>query len=579
MGWYFNSTGDVLKILQISKWGNLRLGNDGRSFSGTTNLKVTATDVLNLSGVTSFDYTFYASGIDTVPSMNSWDTSNITTMYRTFTGATYFNQNIGSWNVSKVTDMRNMFQDAAAFNQNIGSWNVSSVTSMYQMFQGASSFNQDISGWNLSSATNLQFMFQNATVFNQNIGSWNVSKVTEMGSMFAYTAFNQSLSSWNVSNVTNMQYMFNGVTLSTGNYSNTLIAWSALSLKSNVTLNAGSSMYFTGAAATARAAIISTYKWTITDGGSTAPSGPVNNTLTFVNPYGGTGNSIISDDTTVWNLRAQVTCDSGLTTLNYIILRLANGSDSTTPFDSLRIKWTRSTNTFSEDADTQNAITLGTGTTSSAGNQWTVDFKFKMNNAFTTKGTQYAAELYSIDNSSVSDLDNYASLYKVEDLSLSISVDQATLSFGSLIPGDVFTAHTAVTVNTNYPNGYALAVSDGVTGSDSALQHSSSSRVSDYSGTISAPTIWSSGTGFGICIYSGSGKDTARWGTGTAFDSSLNKYAGVPQDASSGGVYAKTGSPVVNDIVGVGYKLVVPNSQKTGDYQGTLTYTVTGVLQ
>lgn len=70
-----------------------------------------------------------------------------------------------------------------------------------------------------------------------------------------------------MSNVINMSYMFYGLTLSTTNYSNILINWSALSLQDNVNFHGGNSKYSAGAATTARSNIISTYNWTITDGG------------------------------------------------------------------------------------------------------------------------------------------------------------------------------------------------------------------------------------------------------------------------------------------------------------------------
>jgi surface protein len=203
--------------------------------------------------------------------ISSWDVSNVTDMYAMFYGAQAFNQPIGTWDVSNVTIMNTMFTNATSFNQPIGSWNVGNVTNMNTMFFSATSFNQPIGSWNVGNVTNMSTMFKAASSFNQPIGSWNVSNVTNMFEMFAFaTAFNQNISSWDVSNVTNMSTMFYDVGLSTNNYDALLIGWSTISpnetpLQPNVFFSGGNSKYCNGA--TARASIISSYGWTITDAG------------------------------------------------------------------------------------------------------------------------------------------------------------------------------------------------------------------------------------------------------------------------------------------------------------------------
>lgn len=309
------------------------------------------------------------------------------------------------------------------------------------------------------------------------------------------------------------------------------------------------------------------------------PSGnttPTNDSLTFTNPY--STNVAIADDTTEWNFQALVTDADGSTDINYVELRFANSADATQPYDSLKFRWTEATDAFSEEADTQSAATLTSTSANSnvSGNQWTLDFKIKINNSFLAKDTNYAAELYTIDDASASDNDNYVNLYQVTALSLTLDVDSATIAFGNLLPGSVITGTTITTVTTNYPNGYSLAASDGVAGSDSCLLHTdTTTRIADYTGTIATPTSWT-GTGLGISLYSATGKDTSKWGTGTTETDSNNKYAGVPQNATT--IHSKTGSPTSSDESKIGYKLVVPNTQKTGDYSGNITYTATGAL-
>jgi gliding motility-associated-like protein len=248
--------------------------------------------------------------------IGSWDTSNVTDMYAMFSNVPVFNQNIGSWNVGNVTTMGAMFNNASTFNQNIGAWNTSNVTSMLLMFSDASVFNQDIGGWNTSSVTTTVGMFLDAVAFNQDIGSWDVSNVLNMSNMFEGTitfnqdignwntgnalrmtgmfedaivfnqdignwdtsgvqflstmfrgaiAFDQNLGNWDVSNVTTAASMFDGATLSIANYDSLLIGWDAQNLNSNVNFSGGFSQYCAGE--TARANMIASDSWNITDGG------------------------------------------------------------------------------------------------------------------------------------------------------------------------------------------------------------------------------------------------------------------------------------------------------------------------
>ena len=258
----------------IGSWDVSNVTNMRSMFSGATsfNQPIGSWDVGN---VTNMENMFSGGSLSTPSSsfnqnIGSWDVSNVTNMENMFSGATSFNQPIGSWDVSSVTNMRSMFNFALSFNQPIGSWDVSNVTNMSSMFNSAFAFNQPIGSWDVSNVTNMGFMFY-YSAFNQPIGSWDVSNVTIMAAMFYNcTAFNQPIGSWDVSSMTNMINMFKNVQLSTTNYDALLIGWSTITppetpLKPNVLFSGGNSKYCNGA--TARAYIISTYGWTITDAG------------------------------------------------------------------------------------------------------------------------------------------------------------------------------------------------------------------------------------------------------------------------------------------------------------------------
>ena len=222
-------------LTNVSQWGNGSWADDlTYLFMNCINLKITATDVPNFSNVTNMSGMFWMGAVNnaltTVPSMNSWDTSNVIDMSNMFQFNVSFNEPIGNWNTSKVTNMSGMFSSCTNFNQPIGNWDTSQVTDMHWMFFAAKKFNQPVGNWNTANVTEAWAMFENAQRFNQPIGNWNMSKVTSMLSMFqdAYV-FNQDIGNWNVANVTSMESMFRNA----GNFNQSLENWV---LNANVSL-------------------------------------------------------------------------------------------------------------------------------------------------------------------------------------------------------------------------------------------------------------------------------------------------------------------------------------------------------
>lgn len=138
-GFRFANTGDRLKLYDIEQWGSLNLGNNGEYFYGCSNMNITATDNLDLSG---------------------------------------------------TTDLSSMFASASNFNSDISNWDVSSVTNMYNVFNSAYKFNQDLSNWNVSNVIFMRAMFKTATSYNQNLSVWDVDQVTDC------SAFDLSTTSW-----------------------------------------------------------------------------------------------------------------------------------------------------------------------------------------------------------------------------------------------------------------------------------------------------------------------------------------------------------------------------------------------
>ena len=203
------------------------------------------------SNVTTLSNTFRGSigfNID----ISSWNTENVTSLAGTFAGANVFNRNISSWNTGNVTSMNEMFLNATAFNQPVNTWNTSNVTNFTNMFRNATNFNQPVSNWNTSNAASFNSMFLQASSFNQPVNTWNTSNITGLSSTFqSATAFNQPVNNWDVSKVTTFSNTFFSATsfnqnvgdwnlrvagislpgfltssgVNTENYSRTLIGW------------------------------------------------------------------------------------------------------------------------------------------------------------------------------------------------------------------------------------------------------------------------------------------------------------------------------------------------------------------
>ncbi|ORU91689.1 MAG: hypothetical protein A6F72_02815, partial [Cycloclasticus sp. symbiont of Poecilosclerida sp. N] len=126
-----NNGADKEKLIDVQQWGSANWTSMENAFAGANNMAMTATDMPDLTGVSS---------------------------------------------------MRAMFQSAHAFNGNISGWNVSNVENMDRMFIFAASFNQNISGWDVSKVTSMVAMFFSAGAFNQNLGLWYIVPSTSTSS-------------------------------------------------------------------------------------------------------------------------------------------------------------------------------------------------------------------------------------------------------------------------------------------------------------------------------------------------------------------------------------------------------------
>ena len=131
---------------------------------------------------------------------------------------------------------------------------------------------------NLSGVSDMTNAFRAASSYNRGFVGWDFSTITDMYAMLYQSAsYTQSLANLNIVNVTDMSYLLTTATLTEANYNATLIGWEATlqaafpsgtGYTPTISISFGNSEYTGGgAAATARASLISNFGWTITDGG------------------------------------------------------------------------------------------------------------------------------------------------------------------------------------------------------------------------------------------------------------------------------------------------------------------------
>ena len=267
---------DRNKIFTIEQWGTIAWDTMEEAFRGCSNLEVVATDVPDLTNVSTLKSMF--NGCSTMvgnASFDTWDTSTVTNMEAVFLNASSFNSPIGSWDLSNVTIISSLFLNASSFNQPIGDWNTGSVTQMFGVFNNAVAFNQPLANWDTSNVTTFNNMFNGATSFNQPLNNWNVTSAFSNAFMFANTdSFDQSLSDWDISAFTSASNFFSGAGLSRENYDATLIGWATLDpgetqIPSNITFDGGNSQFCDSESQ--RQDLIDNFNWTITDGGLSCP--------------------------------------------------------------------------------------------------------------------------------------------------------------------------------------------------------------------------------------------------------------------------------------------------------------------
>lgn len=271
-GWQFSFTSDRGKLTNIYNYGSLTITTDQTFYWCFSLTSITADDSPTIA-TTNLYRTFYNCLSLTSINLSEWDVSSVTTLEGFFTLCTSLTTiDVSSWDVTSCLDFTSMFNACTTLTTiDLSSWDVSNATTFTQMFQNCPSLvSANIGGWDVGSVTSFVSMFASCDVYNEDIGSWTFGVNTSISSMLSdCDDFDQDLSGWDSTLITSAtNFMFNANGLSTVNYDALLLAWDGQAPPNAITIDFGGSTYTNGSPSdTARANLIATYGWTISDGG------------------------------------------------------------------------------------------------------------------------------------------------------------------------------------------------------------------------------------------------------------------------------------------------------------------------
>ncbi|CAL2074510.1 BspA family leucine-rich repeat surface protein [Tenacibaculum sp. 190524A02b] len=125
---YANNQSVADKMVSVEQWGAARFTSFRRAFSGADNVVINATDIPDLSNVTSFEDAFKNCKklVDNGGQVQNWNVSTIENFSGAFQGANSFNVNLGEWDISSMTSATNMLNGTALstvnYDKTIAGW-------------------------------------------------------------------------------------------------------------------------------------------------------------------------------------------------------------------------------------------------------------------------------------------------------------------------------------------------------------------------------------------------------------------------------------------------------------------------
>lgn len=153
----------------------------------------------------------YCASLAQIEDINTWDVSNVTTMYHSFYNCyCIISLDLSGWDTGNVTNIESAFANCNHLTYlNLTGWDMSKVTQAKELFKGCSKLPEiiGIENLNLSATSVLTGLFSNCdSLTSLDLSGWDMSNLTEMGNLFYQCNRLKSvnLSGWDTSNVKNM---------------------------------------------------------------------------------------------------------------------------------------------------------------------------------------------------------------------------------------------------------------------------------------------------------------------------------------------------------------------------------------
>lgn len=254
---YFDGAGDKARIKHVHNLGLMGWAKLNGAFHGCAQMESFTVGTTDTSGVDNMSSMFRSCGHNSFKELDlsAFDTSAVTNMANMFFGAySVVALDLTNFDTSLCTNMANMFRNMT----DVVSVDVSSFTSEV-LFTTALMFGfcdnlleLDVSGMTMALNKNMSSTFRGCDSLTSIIGveDWDITSINGTGDLNSF-----------ISGGTGR--------MTTAQYDALLVKWDAQSVFAGMTPNFGTSTYTAGsAAATARANLIASDGWTITDGGT-----------------------------------------------------------------------------------------------------------------------------------------------------------------------------------------------------------------------------------------------------------------------------------------------------------------------